>query len=161
MIEPQLPEAKPDADPPPSVATARLLDTQALGHIGRRLLHQEAGGELIEDPVWRWSSAPDRYLDAALRLSASSAGIQLVDAENAPTIGVTLIAWTLESGESTRLAGGVELTLTAADHTVRTQVIRGSEPVSSDLPGNLAIAAGRLITSLATETMTRAARSVK
>ena len=40
----------------------RLLDTQARGHIGRRVLHQQPEGELIEDPVWRWSSAPDRYL---------------------------------------------------------------------------------------------------
>ncbi len=64
MIEPQLvaPQAPP-AGPGTSGATAasiRLLDTQARGHIGRRLLHQRPDGELIEDPVWRWSSAPDR-----------------------------------------------------------------------------------------------------
>jgi hypothetical protein len=52
-----------------TAAPIRLLDTQARGHIGRRLLHQRPDGELIEDPVWRWSSAPDRYLDTALRLN--------------------------------------------------------------------------------------------
>jgi hypothetical protein len=36
---------------------------------------------LVEDPVWWWSTSPDRYLDAALRLeAASSPRLRLVDA---------------------------------------------------------------------------------
>jgi hypothetical protein len=38
---------------------------------------------------------------------------------------------------------------------VRTQVIRASEPVSAELPGNLATAAGRLLHSLASQSLAR------
>ena len=66
MIEPQLlapqpPERAAQDTSGAIAASVRLLDTQARGHIGRRLLHQQPDGELIEDSVWRWSSAPDRY----------------------------------------------------------------------------------------------------
>ena len=44
----------------------RLLETHGARPIGRRLLHQQPDGELTEDPVWHWSSAPDRYFDTAL-----------------------------------------------------------------------------------------------
>ena len=52
MIEPQLlePQAPAPAGPGTSGATAasvRLLDTQARGHIGRRVLHQQPDGELL------------------------------------------------------------------------------------------------------------------
>ena len=139
----------------------RLLDTQARGHIGHRLLRQLAGGELTDDPVWRWSSTPDRYLDSALRLTlASSAQVRLVDTASAPTIGVTLLAWQLESGSTPQLVGVVELSVTAADRTVRTQLVRRSEPVSVELPGNLAAAAGRLLQSLASESVVRGIQTV-
>ena len=50
-------------------------------HIGRRVLrHREAGGELTEDPVWQWSSAPRPVLDTALRVGlAANAGVRLGD----------------------------------------------------------------------------------
>jgi hypothetical protein len=161
MIEPLLPEPKATGDPPVAPLPIRLLDTQSRAHIGRRLLHQQAGGELVEDSVWRWSSAPERYLDSALRLAATSAGVQLVDIANAPTIAVTLIAWNLESTQNTHLVGAVELTVTSVDHAVTTDVIHSSEPVSPELPGDLAAAAGRLMTALATESFTRATRGLK
>lgn len=160
MLEPELVNAHSRAAPPdepqalaPTISI-RLLDTQARGHIGHRLLHRLAGGELTEDPVWRWSSMPDRYLDTALRLAlASSPEVRLVDTANAPAMAVTLLAWQLESAGSPQLVGVVELTVTAADRMVRTEMIRRSEPVSADLPGNLAAAAGRLLQSLAAESL--------
>jgi hypothetical protein len=162
MLEPELIERlsptpasleRRAAEPAVSV---RLLDTQARGHIGHRLLHQQAGGELTEDPVWRWSSMPDRYLDSALRLAlASSPDVRLVDTANAPAMAVTLLAWQLESEGSRQLVGRIELTVTAADRTVRTQLIGKSEPVSAELPGNLAAAAGRLLQTLASESVAR------
>ena len=162
MIEPQLVEPlSPTASsvqPRSSAPTMsiRLLDTQARGHIGHRLLHQRAGGELTEDPIWRWSSTPDRYLDTALRLAlASSPDVRLVDTGNAPAMAVTLLVWQLESAGSTQLVGVVELSVTAADRTVRTQMIRRSEPVSAQLPGDLAAAAERLLQSLASESLAR------
>jgi hypothetical protein len=162
MLEPQLPEppvpaGSADSSESPSGVTAiRLLDTHARGHIGRRLLHQETGGELTEDAVWYWASAPDRYLDSALRLAlASSRDVRLVDAGNVPAIAVTLLVWQLESRDSRQLVGAVELSVTAADRSVRTQVIRASEPVSAELPGNLATAAGRLLHSLASQSLAR------
>ena len=161
MIEPQLVEPlSPTAavQPRSSAPTMslRLLDTRARGHIGYRLLHQRAGGELTEDPIWRWSSTPDRYLDTALRLAlAASPDVRLVDTGNAPAMAVTLLVWQLESAGSTQLVGVVELSVTAADRTVRTQMIRRSEPVSTPLPGDLAVAAERLLQSLASESLAR------
>jgi hypothetical protein len=131
----------------------RLLETQARTHIGRRLLHQEADGELVEDAVWRWSSAPARYLDSALRLAfATRPDVRLVDSGNATAMAVTLIAWHLESAGSARLVGAVELVITSTDRSVQAQVIRGSEPVSAEL----ADAAGRLLQTLASSSLARA-----
>ncbi len=168
MIEPRLVEPSPPAAvssqpvSPSGAAPIRLLDTQARGHIGRRLLHQRTGGEIVEDAVWRLSSAPDRYLDSALRsVLASSPGVRLLDAGSAPFIAVTLLAWHLESEGGARLVGAAEVVITAADRIVRTQVIRGSEPVSAELPGDLATAAGRLLHTLASETASWAAASLK
>lgn len=151
LLEPQLPKAGPEA----SVANARpirLLDTQARGHIGRRVLHQQPSGELTEDPVWRWSSAPDRYLDTAIRLElASHPGLRLVDAATAPALAATLLVWNIESADGTHLVGAVEFQFTGIDRAVHTKVVRGSEPVSAELPGDLAAAAGRLLRRLAVE----------
>lgn len=167
MLEPELLEPlAPAASPiqPRSLApiiSMRLLDTQVRGPIGLRLLHQQAGGELTEDPVWRWSSTPDRYLDSALRLAlASSSNVRLVDTGSAPAMGVTLLVWQLESSRSTRLVAVVELSVTTADRTVRTQMIRMSEAVSSELPGGLASAAGRLLQELASESLARGIQAV-
>ena len=163
MIEPQLmaPQAPASAGPGTSGTTAasiRLLDTQARGHIGRRLLHQQPDGELIEDPVWRWSSAPDRYLDTALRLELTSSRVlRLVDVASAPTVAATLLVWHLETGAGTRLVGAVEFQVTRTDHVVQTQVVQASETVSADLPGDLAAAAGRLLRRLALEGLMRVA----
>ena len=141
-----------------TAASVRLLDTQARGHIGRRLLHQQPDGELIEDPVWRWSSAPDRYLDTALRLELTSSRVlRLVDVASAPTVAATLLVWHLETGGGTRLVGAVEFQVTRTDHVVQTQVVQASEAVSADLPGDLAAAAGRLLRRLALEGLMRVA----
>jgi hypothetical protein len=137
----------------------RLLDTQARAHIGSRLLHRQPNGELVEDAAWRWASLPNRYLDTALRLAlASSSDLRFVDAVNTPTLSVTLLDWHLESESGPRLVGTAELSYTSIDHAVYTQVIRDSEPVSAELPGDLAAAAGRLLQRMASETLARVAR---
>jgi hypothetical protein len=61
MIEPQLVEPAREAPVAATPMLVRLLETQARAHIGRRLLHRQPDGELTEDPVWHWSSEPDRY----------------------------------------------------------------------------------------------------
>jgi hypothetical protein len=157
MIEPQV--LDPQLSTPPAEVTKaanaapiRLLDTQARGHIGRPVLHRQPNNELTEDAVWRWSSAPDRYLDTALRLeAASSPNVSLVDTGDAPTLAATLIVWNLESAGGTRLVGAVEFRVTGADRVVHTQVVKNSEPVSGELPGDLAPAAGRLLRHLASD----------
>ena len=74
----------------PNATSVRLLETQARSHIGRRVLHRLPDGEVTEDPVWLWTSTPDRYLDSALRLAiASSPDIRLVDASTAASLAVT------------------------------------------------------------------------
>jgi ABC-type transport auxiliary lipoprotein component len=152
LLEPQLPEPAKQVPKAPDAADVRLLDTQARGHIGRSVLHQQPDGELTEDPVWRWSSAPDRYLDTALRIEvASSPDMRLVDAGRAPALAATLLVWDLESAGGTRLVGAVEFQITGTDRVVHTQVVRASEPVSAELPGNLAAGAGRLLRRLASE----------
>ena len=168
MIEPQLIE--PASQPSASVTRQgnggaeavriRLLETQARAHIGRRLLHQAPDGELVEDAVWRWSSAPPRYLDSALHLAfASSPDVVLVDSGDAEAMSVTLITWHLETASSVQLVGAVEVVVTTADRMVQSHLIRRSEPVSSELPGNLAAAAGRLLQTLASASVERAAQS--
>ena len=147
MLEPQLLEpALPDL-PVQDTASAgkaapiRLLETQARGHIGRRLLHQEPTGELIEDPAWRWSSAPDRYLDTALRLELGlSSSLRLVDAASAPALATNLLVWRLESAGGTRLVGAVEFQFTGETGSStptsceRTSRCRGSCPATWQSP---------------------------
>ena len=158
MIEPQLVAAKP-ADAAAKTASVRLLDTHARGHIGRPILHLRADGELVTDPVWRWSSAPDRYLDTALRLAISSSpNVRQVDTAGAQALAVTLVAWHLEtSAADTRLVGAIQIQLTGTNGVVREEIIRDTEPVSNPLPGDLAAAAGRLLGRLAGSACARAA----
>ena len=146
LLEPQLAEPAKLVPKAPNGISMRLLDTEARGHIGRRVLHQQPDGELTEDPVWRWSSAPDRYLDTALRL---------VEVGDASVLAPTLLVWNLESAGGTRLVGVVEFQITGTDRAVHTQVARVSEPVSAELPGDLATIAGRLLRRLASEGLTR------
>jgi len=156
LLEPQFPKSTGETTKAPNAASVRLLDTQARGHIGRRVLHQQPDGELTEDTVWRWSSAPDRYLDTALHLEvASIPNVRLVDAGRCPALAVTLLAWDLESAGGNRLVGAVEFQIIETDRVVHTQVVRGSEPISAELPGNLAAASGRLLRHLASEGLAR------
>jgi len=153
LLEPQLPEPAAQVSKAPKAVPVRLLDTQARGDIGHHVLHEQPSGELTEDAVWRWSSAPDQYLDTALRLElASNPDLRLVDNGSAPTLAATLLEWHLdESADMMRLVGAVEFQVTGIDRVVHTQVVRTSEPVSADLPGDLASAAGRLFRRLASE----------
>jgi hypothetical protein len=156
LLEPELPKSTGQTAKAPNAAPVRLLDTQARGHIGRRVLHQQPDGELTEDTVWRWSSAPDRYLDTALHLEvASSPNVRLVDAGHCPALAVTLLVWDLESTGGTRLVGAVEFQIVETDRVIHTHVVRGSEPISAELPGNLAAASGRLLRHLASEGLAR------
>lgn len=155
LLEPQLPQPATQVTKAPNATPVRLLDTQARGHIGRRVLHQQPNGELTEDAVWRWSSAPDRYLDTALRFElASSPDVRLVDTGRARALAATLLIWDLDSAGETRLVGAVEFQVTETDREVHTKVVRTSEPVSAELPGDLAAAAGRLLRRLASEGLT-------
>ena len=144
----------------PNATPVRLLEVEAREHIGRRVLHQQPGGELTEDSVWRWSSAPDRYLDTALRLEvASSSDVRLVDAGRARALAATLLmCGTLDSAGETRLVGVVEFQVIGTDREVHTKVVRTSEPVSAELPGDLAAAAGRLLHRLASEGLAQVTR---
>ena len=169
MIEPLLIEPVSQPTPPSSstadhraadVVAVRLLETQARDHIGRRLLHHEANGELVEDLEWRWSSAPARYLDSALRIAfESTPNVRLVDSGNVVAMAATLTAWHLESTDRVRLVGAVELVVTRGDRAVHAHVIHVSEPVSAELPGDLAAAAGRLLQTLASASLSRVIES--
>jgi hypothetical protein len=152
LLEPQLAEQPGTVAKNPDAASIRLLSTESHGNIGRRVLHRQPDGELTEDPVWRWSTPPDRYLDTALRLEvASNPKLRLVDAGDVPALGANLLAWNLESSGGTRLLGAVEFEVTGTDRVIRTQIVRGSESVTGELPGDLAAAAGRLMRRLASE----------
>ena len=156
MIEPRLAEPSAVAADAPNATSVRLLETQVRGHIGRRVLHQQPGGELTEDPVWLWASAPDRYLDSALRYAiASNPDIRLVDAGGAPSLAVTLTEWQMNATPSPRLLGAVEVQVTTTDRVVHSEIIRAEEPIAADLPGDLAAAAGRLLGRLAADCLSR------
>jgi hypothetical protein len=74
-----------------------------------------------------------------------------VDTSRAPELAATLLVWNLEEEEGTRLVGSVEFQVTGTDRVVHTEIVRTSEPVSTELPGDLAVAAGRLLRRLASE----------
>ena len=152
LLEPQLAKQSGAVAKNPNAPSIRLLSTESLGNLGRRVLHRQPDGELVEDPVWRWSTSPDRYLDTALRLEvASNPALRLVDAGDVPTLAANVLAWSLESSGGTRLIGAVEFEMTGTDRVVHTQIVRASESVSNELPGDLAAAAGRLMRRLASE----------
>jgi len=156
MIEPRLIEPAAVAADAPNARSVRLLETQSRGHIGRRLLHQQAGGEVTEDPVWLWASTPDRYLDSALRYAiGASSDIRLVDLRSAPSLAVTLVTWQIEAAPSPRLVGAVEVQVTTTDRAVHSEIIRAEEPTAADLPGDLAAAAGRLVERLARDCLSK------
>jgi hypothetical protein len=152
LLEPQLADPETQAAKTPDAASVRLLSAQARGHIGHPLLHQQADGELTQDPVWRWSSRPDQYLDTALRLEAARRpDLRVVDSGRAPELAATLLVWDLESIGGTQLVGAVEFQITGTDGVINTKVVRATEDVSAELPGNLAAVAGRLLRHLASE----------
>ena len=156
MIEPRLVEPEGVAADAPNATSVRLLETQSRAHIGRRVLHQQPGGEVTEDPVWLWASTPDRYLDSAVRYAiGSSPDIRLVDVGSAPSLAVTLVVWQIEAAPSPRLVGAVEVQVTTTDRAVHSEIIRAEEPIAADLPGDLAAAAGRLLGRLATDCLSR------
>jgi hypothetical protein len=110
-----------------------------------------------------WSSAPDRYLDLALRLAVSSSpDFRLIDAGRAPVLALTLIGWHVEGADGgRRLEGAAELTVAGTDHSVRAQIVRASEPLAAEFPGDLAGAAGRLLHRLAAESIGKARQSMR
>jgi hypothetical protein len=157
MIEPQLFDPRV-ADPSTQTTKdsggtpIRLLYTQARGHIGRRLLHQLPNGELTEDPIWRWSSFPSQYLDTALRREvASNPNLRLVDSASATEVAATLLTLNLDSQNETRLVVAVEFQVTGTDRAIQSRVVQASEPVTGELPGDLAAVAGRLLRRMASE----------
>ena len=77
----------------------------------------------------------------------------------AQALAMTLLVWHLESAGETQLVGAVELQFTGTDRVVHTQVVRASEPVSAELPGNLPAASGRLLRRLVLDCLTRVART--
>jgi len=152
VLEPSLHEPAKPVTKSTNAISVRLLDTQARGHIGRHLLHRQPNGELTEDPIWRWSSSPHVYLDTALRLEvASNPDLRLVDADRAPTLAATLLVWDLESDGEQRLVGAVEFQIMGTDRALRSHLVEASEPLSGELPANVAVASGRLLRHLAFE----------
>jgi hypothetical protein len=160
-IEPLLVAPPPGPVRSPEAVPVRLLQTQARGHIARRLLHERPDGELAEDPVWRWATSPHIYLDTAMRMALTSApGVLLVDSADAAGLTVTLIAWQLSGTDAQpTLVGRIEVVLFGRDRAVRTQVITDSETVTTELPGNLAAASGRLMQRLAASSVALATTS--
>ena len=158
LLAPQLEDPERQVPKIVNAAPIRLLDTEAHGNVGRRVLHQQPDGELTEDSVWRWSAPPEQYLDTVLRLElAANPSVRLVDSGRAPTLAATLLTWDLESRGSTRLVGAVEFQITWTDRVVNTQLVRDSEPVSAEIPGDLAAAAGRLLRRIASKGLSMAA----
>jgi len=155
LLDPQLTGPEKQETKAPNATPIRLLDTRARGHIGRRVLHQLSNGEITADPVWLWSSLPDRYLDTALRMEmASNPKLRLVDSVTAQEVAATLLVWDLEGSGESRLVGAIELQTMGPDRAIHSKVVRASEPVTGEMPGDLATVAGRLLRHLASEGLT-------
>ena len=135
MIEPRLVEPGVVATDAANATSVRLLETQSRGHIGRRVLHQQPGGEVTEDPVWLWATTPDRYLDSAVRYAIeSSPDIRLVDVGGAPSLAVTLVVWQIETAPGPRLVGAVEIQVTTTGRAIHSEIIRAEEPIAPTCP---------------------------
>ena len=79
---------------------------------------------MTEDAVWRWSSAPDRYLDMAIRMElASRPDLLNVDTGRAITVAATLLEWDLDSAPEMRLVGAVEFEITGTDRIIHAHVV--------------------------------------
>src|SRR4029079_17461500 len=110
-----------------------------------------------EDPVWLWTTTPDRYVDSALRYAiASNPDIRLVDIRGAPTVRLTLVSWEIDAARSPRMVGAVEVQVTTVERAIHSEMIRGEEPIAADLPGDLAAAAGPPLRSLSATASGRA-----
>lgn len=160
MLEPEIVHTSATKSSADALAL-RLLDTGRLSHVGRRVLYQQPAGALIADPTWRWASPPDRYLELATRLEAERrGGIALVDAVHVPTVALSLLAWHLADG-STRIRGVVEVTVTTRNRAVHTFLIRAEEPVGDDVYATLGAASGRLLATLAAQSLDRAVSALQ
>jgi hypothetical protein len=95
-------------------------------------------GRLPLSGIWTW-----RYACNWKQAQACALSIQ-VDSSSAPTLAATLLVWDLESREGTQLVGAVEFQVTWTDRAVNTQLVRDSEAVLAEKPGDLPLAAGRL-----------------
>ena len=73
-------------------------------------------------------------------------------------MAVTLLTWQLESSPSPRLVGAVEVEVTTPDRAVYAEIVAAEEAISADLPGDLSVAAGRLLGRLASDCLTRVMR---
>jgi hypothetical protein len=152
LLDPQQTEAEKQVTKSSNASPIRLFDTRARGHIGRSVLHQLPNSELTEDRVWLWSTLPSRYLDTALRMEvASNPNLRLVDSVSAPTVAPTLLVWDIESSNETRLVGALEIQVVGTDHAIHSTVVRASERITGEMPGDLAVVAGRLMRHLASD----------
>ncbi len=153
MLDPRLPTEA--AEPVPTAVDAmrvRLLDTQSTSAVRFSILHRSVNGELREDPIWSWSTAPDRMLDRALHLTAAAdADIEIVDRSDVLAIAATLVSLHLEAeaGQTPQIVGVVELRVIDSERIVRALVLHARETVSAELPGNVADATGRMLNRLA------------
>ena len=66
--------------------------------------------------------------------------------------------WQIEASPSPRLVGAVEFQATTTDGSVHSEIVRAEEPITEDLPGDVAAAAGRLLGRLATDCLSRVTR---
>jgi hypothetical protein len=158
-IEPQLLE--PQIEKPEQVTKAPtrrpdLVLVNAQGNMGRHVVRQQANGELITDPVWRWSAPLSGIWTWRYACNWKQARMRLVG-QAVPQPWPRLSSWNLESREGTQLVGAVEFQVTWTDRAVNTQLVRDSEPVLAEKPGDLPLAAGRLLRRLASRGLTLAA----
>jgi hypothetical protein len=123
--------------------------------IGYSILRRTAAGELRQDPEWSWSARPHTYLGTALyQAAAADPSIRFADSSDAFGLRAIFLSCYLEEmGEGQRLLASVELRVTGPDQAVSSQVLTAEEPVSGELPGNLAEAMGRVIRRLATDAL--------
>jgi hypothetical protein len=153
-LDPPLVEgAAAPVDPASDATAVRLVPVQS--QVGRRLLHQGADGERVEDAVWSWASSPDHYLDTALHLAAAAdASVRVADRADVLALAATILRLHLgDGGAGRRLVGVVEVRLTGRDRTVETRILRAEEPVADQLPGDVAAGMARLLRRMAAESL--------
>ncbi|MDA3961364.1 MAG: ABC-type transport auxiliary lipoprotein family protein [Planctomycetota bacterium] len=130
-VPPQLEQVAPSAD----ARVVRIARVDAREHLRHAVLTRSQDGELIPDPVWRWSTTPDRYLAEFLPLIASSLSeVRVEETIEATELRITLTAFDLVPGDQPQVNAAALVTTISPAGSSETHRVSVSLPAPEAKP---------------------------